>query len=177
MTVTIPDQAEARARFRRLLNELEPGLRELLACPPHSRDRKSGAPHIPVPSTAGVYLFSENGEHRYVGRARNLNRRFGQHVAPKSRHNQAAFAFNIAKREAEGAGFVAADVKRGALDANPAFNARFFTPAKSLVRSMEFRFVLFDGDAPDADALSTVFEVYASMRLGTEGDFNLFATH
>ena len=30
---------------------------------------------------------------------------------------------------------------------------------------------------PDDDPLSTIFEVYASLVLGTEGDFNLFATH
>jgi hypothetical protein len=27
------------------------------------------------------------------------------------------------------------------------------------------------------DALATIFEVYASILLGTEGDFNRFATH
>jgi excinuclease UvrABC nuclease subunit len=32
---------------------------------------------VPAPKTAGVYLFTENGEHRYIGRAKNLNARLG----------------------------------------------------------------------------------------------------
>ena len=47
-----------------------------------------------------------------------------------------------------------------------------FLAAKIRVRSMEFRYVV----VPEP-ALSTVFEVYASIALGTEGDFNLFETH
>ena len=122
-------------------------------------------------------MFTESGNDRYIGRAKDINNRFGQHVAPGSRHNQAGFAFNIAKRAAQEAGFVVADVTREELDADHEFNERFFTPAKVRVRAMEFRFVLFDREMPDVDALSTIFEVYASMLLGTEGEFNLFATH
>jgi hypothetical protein len=122
-------------------------------------------------------LFTDHGNHRYVGRATSLNHRFGQHVAAKSRHNAASFAFNIAKRAAEEADFPVVGVTREALDADPEFNERFFTPAKAQVRGMEFRFVVFSPEMADVDALATIFEVYASMLLGTEGDFNRFATH
>jgi hypothetical protein len=37
---------------------------------------------------------------------------------------------------------------------------------------MDFRVVEIEDPA-----LSTIFEVYASIVLGTEGDFNLFETH
>jgi hypothetical protein len=42
---------------------------------------------------------------------------------------------------------------------------------------MDFRFVTFDPEEQDVDAFSSIFEVYAAMRLRTDGDFNLFATH
>ncbi len=98
-------------------------------------------------------------------------------MAAKSRHNAASFAFNIAKRAAEEADFTVVGITREALDDDPEFNQRFFTPAKEQVRSMEFRFVVFSPEMADVDALATIFEVYASMLLGTEGDFNRFATH
>jgi hypothetical protein len=165
------------ARFNDVHEQLGPHLHLLLSCSPHSRDRKPGTKHIPVPHQPGVYLFTEDHEHRYVGRAKDLNNRFGQHVAPCSRHNQAGYAFNIAKRDAECAGFPVLGFQREHLDADVEFNDRFFSPAKARVRAMEFRFALFDSEMPDVDALSTIFEVYVSLLFGTEGDFNLFATH
>lgn len=157
---------QGTSRFNEILVQLDPLLNRLLACEPHSRDRRPAAPH-----DSGVYLFTQGEDHRYVGRAKNLNRRFGQHVAPKSPHNQAAFAFNLAKRAAEADGL---DVNRTrkALAADPQFDDDYFVPAKREVREMEFRFVLLNDDS-----LSTIFEVFAALLLGTEGDFNLFATH
>jgi hypothetical protein len=165
-------QDDGLARFGAILDELDAYLNSLTGCESHSRDHRPAAPDQP-----GVYLFTEVGEHRYIGRAKNLNKRFGQHVAPKSSHNQAAFAFNIAKRAAQDIGFPVGGRTRDDLGADPEFNDRFFSPAKARVRAMDFRFVVFDLDTPDVDALSTIFEVYASLRLGTEGAFNLFATH
>lgn len=37
---------------------------------------------------------------------------------------------------------------------------------------MDYRFVTIE-----IPAVSAIFEVYASMALGTEGEFNLFETH
>ncbi len=165
------------ARFNEFYKQLAALLDGLQACEPHSRDRTPGVKYVAVPHTPGVYLFTDCGNHRYVGRARNLNHRFGQHVAAKSRHNAASFAFNMAKRAAEKADFPVIGVTREALDADLEFNERFFTPAKAQVRGMEFRFVVFRPQRVDVDALATIFEVYASMLLGTEGDFNRFATH
>lgn len=173
----LSNRNEARRRFERLLQQLDPHLERLLACSVHSRDRKSGTKHVAVPHAPGVYLFTENGEHRYIGRSKDLNNRFGQHVGRASGHNEAPFAFNIAKGAAQRTGFATGGVTREALDADEEFNNRFFGPAKARVRAMEFRFVLFDPETPDVDALSTVFEVYASMILATDVEFNVFATH
>lgn len=48
-----------------------------------------------------------------------------------------------------------------------------FAAAKRRVRTMDFRVVKIKDDA----TTSTIFEVYASIALGTEGEFNLFETH
>jgi GIY-YIG catalytic domain len=48
-----------------------------------------------------IYLFSERDRHLYVGRTRHLRRRMRQHSIPSSQHNQAVFAFRLA-REATG---------------------------------------------------------------------------
>ncbi len=108
--------------------------------------------------------------HRYIGRTRNANRRLGEHTQPKSPQNSAPFAFNIAKSEAIKAGFNITGTRQE-LAATQGFDP-YFTSAKERVRSMEFRVV----EIVDP-VVSTIFEVYASITLGTEGEFNLFDTH
>jgi GIY-YIG catalytic domain len=154
-----------RRSFGSVIDQMEPLLKEILECPLLER----GA--IPTaPKKAGVYLFTEAGKPMYVGRTRDFQRRWGEHTAPGSRENSAPFAFNIARREAAAEGF---DVggSRTTMAARPGFDD-YFRAAKQRVRAMTFQFVSI-GDP----AVSTVFEVYASMALGTEGEFNLFETH
>ena len=167
----------ALARFDALRDRLAPELEKLLDCPAHTRIKIKGVPHIAVPQQPGVYLFTEDSKHRYVGRSKNLNMRLGHHTQPRSGENSAPFAFNIARRAALEAGFAVAGRSRESLGADGVFVEKYFAPAKERVRAMEFRFVTFNPDEPDADAFSTIFEVYAAMVLGTDGDFNLFHTH
>lgn len=42
-----------------------------------------------------VYLFTENGQHLYVGRTNHLRNRMRQHSIPAAQHNQAVFAFRL----------------------------------------------------------------------------------
>ncbi len=159
------DQQTGLARFRKEIESKLPALvDELLACPPHRRafDR--------APKQPGIYLYSDGGRHLYVGRTRNLASRWGQHTAPSSGINSAAFAFNVAKRQAEAAG-VDVTVARQALAQDAVFAAAF-ADAKAAVRAMDYRYVVVT-----SPVLSTVGEVYAAMLLGTEGDYNLFETH
>jgi hypothetical protein len=159
------DHAAGLTRFRDEVESRLPGLiEELLACPPHRRG-VDWAPKAP-----GIYLYSEGERHRYVGRTRDLARRWGDHTRPSSGINSAAFAFNIAKRDAQAAG-VDVGVGRNELGAGPVF-VRAFADAKARVRAMDYRFVRVDNPL-----LSTVGEVYAALILGTEGDFNVFETH
>jgi hypothetical protein len=123
-----------------------------------------------VPSVAGVYLFTEDGAHRYVERTRNCNRRLGEHTRPSSPENSAPFAFNIAKRAAQEAQFELSGTRKQ-IAAQEGF-AALFTTAKQRVRAMEFRFVEMTDPA-----VSTIFEVYASIALETAGEFNVFETH
>jgi hypothetical protein len=155
-----PDDDAALARFDELRAQLPGLLEQLLTCPPHSRDRRPAAPHA-----AGVYVFTEEGTQRYVGRTRNFNRRFGEHVRRSSRENQAPFAFNIAKLDAAAAGLELAGTRKE-IAALEGFDP-YFIAAKGRVREMEFRFVQINDSV-----VSTIFEVYASIALHTEGEFN-----
>ena len=151
-------------RFDGLTDQLAPLLNQLLACEPHVRGE------LAAPKSPGVYLFMEAGKPIYVGQTRDFRRRWGEHTRPSSPENSAPFAFNIARAEAVRKKL---DVSgsRKALSTLPDF-AALFSAAKERVRSMEFRYVEIK-DPP----LRTVFEVYASLVLGTEGEFNLFETH
>ena len=160
----VSEHEHAIARFREIERQLPGLLDALLAGPPYQRGEKS-----PVPPVACVYLFTEGGIHRYVGRTRNANRRLGEHTRPSSKENSAPFAFNVARAEARSGGLDVAG-SRTAVAALPGFNEHF-AAAKKRVRAMEFRVV----EVVDP-ALSTIFEVYASIALGTEGEFNLFET-
>lgn len=157
--------SEGLHRFSEILDQMEPLLEQLLSCEPHRRGHRPAAPERP-----GVYLFTEGGEPTYVGQTRNFRRRWGEHTRPSSPENSAPFAFNIARREAA-RNHLDATGSRKALSKLPDF-AELFEATKRRVRLMEFRFVEIE-DPP----LRTIFEVYASLALGTHGEFNVFETH
>jgi predicted GIY-YIG superfamily endonuclease len=117
-----------------------------------------------------VYLFSEGEQTQYVGRTRRLRQRLRQHSIPGAQHNQAVFAFRLA-REMTGRLTAAYSAKgsRVALAADPQF-AEAFTQAKTRVRGMDLRFV------EETDPLrQALLEIYVSIVLGTK--YNDFDTH
>ena len=120
----------------------------------------------PVP---GVYVFSESRP-IYVGQTRNLRMRLRQHGGASSRENQASFAFNIARIEAEADPSIDLSQTRRALEVAPGF-AELFRAARDRVARMDIRFV--EVDDPE---LRTVFEVYAAVAFGT-AEHNNFQTH
>lgn len=155
----------APERFREMEGQLPGLLDALLGSCAYRRGARPA-----VPQMSGVYLFSESRAPMYVGRTRNANQRLGQHIWESSGQESAPFAFNIAKAEAKRAGLELIG-SRSDIAAHPEF-ASFFAAAKQRVRAMDFRIVGIEDPA-----LATVFEVYASIALGTEGGFNLFETH
>ena len=88
-----------------------------------------------------IYLFSEGSRHLYVGRTKNLRQRLRRRSIPGSQHNQAVFAFRLA-RESTGSLVAAYTVSgsRAALCAQDEFGSAFVL-AKERVRNMDVRYV------------------------------------
>ena len=124
--------------------------------------------HPVIPQEAGVYLFSESGEPKYVGQSRNLNKRLANHTNAGSRENQATFAFLLALEDAARAKIPTEGARREIAE-DPCFTP-LFDAAKARVRGMDVQFALSDN--PE---LRTVFELYAALRLPTQ--YNSFETH
>lgn len=148
-------------------------LKELKACEPFTLDERGNLRRNdkPLPKVEGVYCFYEGDKPLYVGRTDNIRNRVLQQRRLGGRHNSAAFAFNIAKKdigedhpneEVDG-------LKRGELSKNHVFDW-LFTEAKMRVRKMSVRFVEIQDSNEQA-----IFEVYAHMKLGTP--FNDFSNH
>lgn len=119
---------------------------------------------------AGVYLFSEEEKHFYVGRTQDLKRRLRNHCGSSSAHNQAVFAFKLA-RHATGniVASYAGTGRRAELIRNEKFYEEFLS-AKRRVAGMELRFV------EEKDQLrQTLLEIYVASVLRTS--FNDFETH
>lgn len=151
--------------FREYVEALHPSFERLLqAAPVKIKDLPRDAPG------QCIYLFSEGSRHLYVGRTKNLRQRLRQHSIPGSQHNQAVFAFRLA-RESTGSLVAAYTVSgsRAALCAQDEFGSAFVL-AKERVRNMDVRYV------EEKDALrQALLEIYVSVVLKTP--YNDFETH
>lgn len=151
--------------FREYVEALHPSFERLLqAKPVKIKDLPKDAP------AQCIYLFSEGPRRLYVGRTKNLRQRLRQHSIPGSQHNQAVFAFRLA-RESTGsivAAYTTID-SRAALCKQDEFGSAF-TLAKGRVREMDGRYV------EERDPLrQALLEIYVSVVLKTP--FNDFETH
>ena len=118
----------------------------------------------------GVYLFTENGNHLYVGRSNAIRACYGRHCNPGATHRMAAFT-KLA-REATGkitASYKSGETSRKGLMLNPEFRTAFET-AKSRIRQMDFRFV----EETDQNA-QALLEIYCTLAL--KAKYNDFNTH
>jgi hypothetical protein len=151
--------------FRRYVERLHPSFERLLEMRPL---KVSNLPKgLPLKC---VYLFSEGHRHLYVGRTNRFRNRMRQHSISAAQHNQAVFAFKLA-REATGKRVATYRVEgsRAALCADPEF-ALAFSREKRRVCEMDLRFV------EETDALrQTLLEIYAAFVLKTP--YNDFETH
>lgn len=154
------------ARFAKAIEQLHPCFARLMAMEPFG----NGALPKAMPER-GVYLFSEGGQHLYIGRSNRLRKRYGQHCNPSSPHNQAVFAFKLA-REATGktvAAYVPGPESRSGLLGDPDF-AKAFALAKLRVRQMEYRFT----EQVDP-TLQALLEIYCTIVL--QCPYNDFDNH
>jgi hypothetical protein len=140
----------------------------------------------PPADQRGVYLFSEAGEHLYVGRTgitarsrasgrppiTSFRHRFDQHTQMGRPPAAAALAHRLTRQTAEERGVPITPKwwkhRRG--DGKPVYD--LFCEAKDRVGSMEFRKVAFDDDL--AGVRSSIAEIYAHTHLQTR--FNDFLT-
>lgn len=151
--------------FAALVDSLEPAFETLIQMTPVSAEELPRS----MPKR-GIYLFSEGSTHLYVGRSDNIRGRIALHCRPSSQHNQATFAFKMAravtgKTEAT---YTAAR-SRLQLANEPAFGAAFVA-CKARIRHMDLRYTIEDD--PTRQAL---LEIYVATVLGTP--FNDFANH
>jgi GIY-YIG catalytic domain len=78
--------------FQHYIETLHPSFEKLLAVRPI---KICALPKI-IPEKC-IYLFSEGTNHLYVGRTRRLRNRLRQHSIAGAQHNQAVFAFRLAR--------------------------------------------------------------------------------
>jgi hypothetical protein len=150
--------------FRGYVRDLGRSTKGLVASPPQRI--ADGLDNIPL---QGVYLFTDKGKHLYVGRSDNIRNRMGLHSRPSSAHNQATFAFRLAKsRLRVGGPTYKSKGSRTDLISDSKF-VKAFRAAKVDVRRMEVRFL----SEPDP-IRQALLEIYMSVALKTP--FNDFKT-
>jgi hypothetical protein len=143
------------AEFEALIAQLEPLLGRLWDS--HAAKR---AEHASIPAAPGLYLFTRRDEPVHVGQAHDLRRRLAEQCRPSSGHTKATLAFDIARRAARREG-IDVDGPPARLATSDDF-VPHFARAKEAVSELPVRFL--EVDSPE---LRTVFEVYASLTLGT----------
>jgi hypothetical protein len=151
--------------FKQLLETLHPSFERMMQMPPLKM--------IALPSKLPekcIYLLSEGNNHLYVGRTRRLRNRLRQHSVAGAQHNQAVFAFKLA-REVTGRLTAAYSSvgSRIALCSDSSLGEAFIQ-AKARVRNMDLRYV--EEEDPTRQAL---LEIYSSVVLRTK--YNDFDTH
>lgn len=151
--------------FKQHVESLHPQFEKLLQSPTFTFD--SLPKNLPK---AGVYLFTEEDKHLYVGRTNGLRKRLQQHCRPGSGHNSAPFAFRLAR---ELRGVMKATYKtegsRASLIQDAAF-AEAFSLSKARLRTMHVRVV--EESNPLRQAL---LEMYVAMAL--DAKYNDFDNH
>lgn len=153
-------------KFAELVDSLQPKLDLLLTMQP----LRYGTLPRDMP-TSGVYLFSENGKHLYVGRSNVLRDCHSRHCRPGAKHNQASFAFLLARKTTGriSASYQKDENSRAGLMLNPEFVSAFDT-AKDRIRAMEYRYV----EESDQNR-QMLLQIYCVVTLDTL--YNDFGTH
>ena len=152
-------------KFAAMVQLLEPTFQRLIQMQPVS------AKQLPrIMPMQGIYLFSDDTKHLYVGRSNNIRRRIGLHCRPGSQHNQATFAFRMARHQTgrTDAAYTTSG-SRSEMVKDAVFGPTF-TACKAHIRSLELRFV------EESDATrQALLEIYTATVLATP--FNDFENH
>lgn len=153
--------------FASFVESLEPKYLELKACKPFKFSELHLKAYLP---RQGIYLFTENEVHLYVGRSDSIRKRLQSHCRPSSAENQAAFAFLMARKES---GFLKPSYRgegsRKHLMTQESFRTNF-EAQKARLRTMDIR-VVGESD-PHRQAL---LEMYVAVVERTP--YNSFNNH
>ena len=152
-------------KFQDLVASLEPKYRALLEMEPV----RFGSLPKEIPER-GIYVFSEGGQHLYVGRTNGIRRRLQNHCRLSGTHYTATFAFRIARQKTgQTKASYAKSGSRDQLSKDPVFRPEF-ERAKQRVNTMDIRFV------EETDAVrQALLEIYVALALETI--FNDFDNH
>lgn len=117
---------------------------------------------------SGIYLFSEDNQHLYVGRTNTIRKRLQNHCRASSGHNSATFAFRLTRKlTGQTNPTYTEEGSRSFLQAHPEFSP-VFTVQKERVRNMSVRYV----SEPDP-LRQALLEMYVSVSLQTpHNDFD-----
>lgn len=149
--------------FKKLIDKLPNLLRQLEAETPVVREELK---KVAVP-VRGVYVFYDRGKPIYVGSTNRMKKRLMEHGRAGSKHNDASFAYQLAKSKSKKNGIIVPQTR------NSEYSREFvelFTRAKADVAKMKIRFVEIK-----EDDLQYLFEIYAARALRTK--FNDFGNH
>ena len=155
----MPTRENRRAHVHSVLSGLEQRLADLQACQPRRREDFDPA----VPKVPAIYLLSEHGRPRYVGRTDNLRDRIGGHMLPGSDRHSATLAFQIALADAERRG-IHTDRLRADLTADPEFDS-VFRAAKERVSQMHIQFIELPDSKESID--QALLQIYIAESLET----------
>jgi hypothetical protein len=158
-------------KFAALVERLHPAYLTMMARAPITGGAMPDYGSDGTMAKRGIYLFTENCNHLYVGRSNRLWERYRNHWGPTKTERQSAFAFKLAR---EATGSMKATYKKGAVSRkelvlDSTFNEAF-TAAKKRIRAMEYRWV--EETDPTRQCL---LEIYAAIVLATP--YNDFDTH
>ena len=122
--------------FVKSLEFLQPKLDRLICMRPYYGNLPNAMPR------QGIYLFSENEGHWYIGRSGKLRSSYGRHCNPSATVQTADFAFRLAILIAGKTNPVGnlSEHNKKALTLDARFCAAFDS-AKKRIQKMDFRFV------------------------------------
>ncbi len=84
-------------KFVELTERLHPSFPKLISQEPVMGGKTPAYGSGDLAASRGVYMFTEDGRHRYVGRSKRLFERYKNHRGPAKTERQAAFAFKLAR--------------------------------------------------------------------------------
>lgn len=155
--------------FEQIIAEMPLLLRKLNDQPMLKKDEiRMGQALVPQ---KGIYVLFEHNKPIYVGRSNNIRQRMSGHSNQSSDRYSATFAFRLAIKEYERKYMKSTKgIRRQNLEKDPEFVVEFIE-AKFRVAEMGIKAIEIDDQITQ-----TIFEVYASMKLGTL-EFNSFDNH